>query len=39
MRDGRNINDFIKFIEVAIDLDDKFYKKKIERNPKSGKRY
>ena len=28
MRDGRNINNFITFIKVAINLDDKFYKKK-----------
>ena len=37
MRDGQNIDNFIILIEVAIDLDDKFYKKKIERNPKNKK--
>ena len=28
MRDGRNIDNFITFIKIAIDLDDKLYKKK-----------
>ena len=37
MRDGRNIDNFITFIKVAIDLDDKLYKKKIERNLKNRK--
>ena len=37
MRDGRNINNLTKLIEVAIDLDDKFYKKKIKRNLRGGK--
>ena len=37
MKDGRNIDNFANFIEIAIDLDDKFYKKKIERNLKGGK--
>ena len=39
MRNSRSINNLIEFMEVAINLDDKFYKKKIERNPKSGKQY
>ena len=39
MRDGRNINSLIILIEIAIDLDDKLYKRKIKRNPKSGKKY
>ena len=39
MRDGRSIDDLAGFIEVVIDLDDKFYERKIKRNLKSGKRY
>ena len=34
MRDGRTIDGLKEFMEVAIDLDDKFYKRKIERNPR-----
>ena len=37
MRDGRSIDNLATLIEVAIDLDDKFYKRKIERNPKGEK--
>ena len=28
MKNGRNIDNFITLIKIAIDLDDKFYKKK-----------
>ena len=37
MRDSRNIDNLVTLIEVAIDLDNKFYKRKIERNLKNGK--
>ena len=34
MRNGRVIYNIQKYIKIAIDLNDKFYKKKIERSPR-----
>jgi len=31
MRDGRSINDMFDLIEVAIDLDDKLYKRAMKK--------
>ena len=35
MWDSKRYNKLDIFYEIAIELDNKFYKKKIEKNPKS----